>query len=637
MLTVVLYCWIQGVTEDMISSSASFDTGHVKIMSRAYAAESDQLPNDLALIGVSDLLNALKTEYTRMVWTPRIRFGGLLDIPDEQGETRAQGPVIGLGVDLFSSHSPEYSLLNLHQALVRGKLPEKPGEIVISEAFARRLNIQLRETATLISSTMYGSMAACNFTVAGTIRFGVGALDRGSMIADIEDVQFALNMEDAAGEILGFSEDFFYYPKRAADISGDFNAKYQNPDDEFSPVMKTLRDQGGLGEMLDLMDTFSGIVITIFVVVMSIVLWNAGLIGSMRRYGEIGVRLAIGEYKGRLYRAMIAESLMIGLFGSIVGTAVGLGIAYFMQEVGFDISSFTKNASMMISNVMRARITPAGFFIGFIPGLVATFLGTAISGISIYQRQTSQLMKERLIVVLLFLTTSSLTAQTLTGTEILKKVDENQIAQNRKITYEMVIHGRRGSRTLKAQSWIEGAERSFTEYLEPAREKGTKMLKLEDQLWTYSPSTDRTIKISGHMLRQSVMGSDLSYEDMMEDRHLLNLYEAEVVGEETYMERPCWILKLTAKVEDVAYHSRDVWIDQERYLALKESRYAKSGKLLKTTAVKSVMLVDDRWVGERVVFKDELKSGEGTEFIIKTAEFDIDIPEYIFSKAALRK
>ena len=139
------------------------------------------------------------------------------------------------------------------------------------------------------------------------------------------------------------------------------------------------------------------------------------------------------------------------------------------------------------------------------------------------------------------------------------------------------------------------------------------------------------------MLRQSVMGSDLSYEDMLEDRHLLKLYEAEVVGEEMLRERPCWVLKLTAKETDVAYHSRDIWVDKERYVALKEGRYAKSGKLLKTTEVQSVIMVDDRWVGERVVFKDELKSGKGTEFIIESVDFDVDIPEYIFSKAALKK
>ena len=244
---------------------------------------------------------------------------------------------------------------------------------------------------------------------------------------------------------------------------------------------------------------------------------------------------------------------------------------------------------------------------------------------------------KRLISVLLFFIVSMGSAQIPSGEDILQKVDENRIAQNRIGVYAMIVHGRRGDRTIKAKSWIEGADRSFTEYLAPAREKGTKMLKLEDQLWTYSPSTDRTIKISGHMLRQSVMGSDLSYEDMMEDRRLLKLYDAEVIGEEVFLERPCWILKMTAKVSDVAYYSRDILVDKEWYLPLKEKRYAKSGKLLKTTEIKSVIKVEDRWVGERIVFKDELKSGEGTEIVIESVDFDVDIPEHIFSKAALRK
>ena len=134
------------------------------------------------------------------------------------------------------------------------------------------------------------------------------------------------------------------------------------------------------------------------------------------------------------------------------------------------------------------------------------------------------------------------------GDWILKKIDENIGADNKIYQGKMIIQGRRGSRTVESKSWIQGDEKSFTEYLAPPREKGTKMLKLEDQLWTYSPSTDRTIKISGHMLRQSVMGSDLSYEDMMDDPHLAHLYAADVTGTETVEERACWLLQLTAKV-----------------------------------------------------------------------------------------
>lgn len=223
------------------------------------------------------------------------------------------------------------------------------------------------------------------------------------------------------------------------------------------------------------------------------------------------------------------------------------------------------------------------------------------------------------------------------GEWILERVDENFGSDNKIYVGQMVINGRRGSRTVKSKSWLQGLESSFTEYLAPAREKGTKMLKLGDQLWTYSPATDRTIKISGHMLRQSVMGSDLSYEDMMEDPKLGNLYNAKIIEEAVYLDRPCWVLELTGKKSDLAYHSRKIWVDKERYVSLKEDRYAKSGKLLKTTEVKKVEYIQDRWVPVQILFKDVLKKGKGTEMMLETIEFNADIPEYIFSKAALRK
>ena len=227
--------------------------------------------------------------------------------------------------------------------------------------------------------------------------------------------------------------------------------------------------------------------------------------------------------------------------------------------------------------------------------------------------------------------------ETLSAKEILRRIDRNQNAENRVLTSEMTIHGRRGSRTVKSNSWVEGTDKSFTEYVAPAREKGTKMLKLGDQLWTYSPSTDRTIKISGHLLRQSVMGSDLSYEDLMEDPSMEELYDATIEREEDIEGRACWVLDLTAKDGGVAYAQRKIWVDQERFLPLREHRFGKSGKLLKTTEVHEIDRVGDRWVIRHVTFKDALKKGKGTEFRVEKVEFNTKIPSRIFSKASLRR
>ncbi|GAB4383758.1 MAG: hypothetical protein Kow0075_15880 [Salibacteraceae bacterium] len=224
-----------------------------------------------------------------------------------------------------------------------------------------------------------------------------------------------------------------------------------------------------------------------------------------------------------------------------------------------------------------------------------------------------------------------------TAEDIIKKVDANLSSHSRVFVSDMVIHGRRTTRTVTSKTYSEGTEKSFTEYLAPDREKGTKMLKLEDMLWIYSPSTDRIIQISGHMLKQSVMGSDLSYEDMMEDRELMDIYDAAIAGEEIIDGRKTWIIELTAKVEDATYQRQKMWVDQEQYVPLKQEMYAKSGKLLKRVILSEVQKIGNRWYPTKMNYKDMLKDGEGTDFIIKEIAFDVDIPEYIFSKASLKK
>ncbi|MFC1477918.1 outer membrane lipoprotein-sorting protein [Candidatus Margulisiibacteriota bacterium] len=245
---------------------------------------------------------------------------------------------------------------------------------------------------------------------------------------------------------------------------------------------------------------------------------------------------------------------------------------------------------------------------------------------------------KKIALFLLFLFCSAILLAAPPSAEfILKKIDDNYTAETRKSTVTLIIKGRRGTRTLKARSWARGIERSFTEYLSPPREKGTKMLKLENELWIYSPQADRIIKIAGHMLRQSMMGSDMSYEDMMEDPVLANVYSAELTGEEIVNSRNCYVLKLTAKKDDASYHFRKIWVDKVRYLPLREDRFAKSGKLLKVTNITKVFKTGGRWYPKRIVFKDALKTGEGTEIIIDSIAFNAKVPRYIFSKAALRK
>ncbi len=396
-LTVFLHALLTGIVSTVVQSTAHFSTGHVRVTTRAYAKEADELPNDLALLGIDTLISELRRDHPDLLWSPRIRFGGILDIPDEHHETRAQAPVSGFAVDLLSEGSPEPRFLNIREAIVRGRLPQSAGEILIGDQLALTLKVVPGDTVTLIGSTMYGSMSVTNFIVAGTVRFGVAAMDRGTMIADVHDMQQAMDMQGGAGEILGFFPDDVYHEERAEALAAAFNDRHaitSSSNAEFLPVMGTLRSVSGLADYLDLVGFYSRIIIAVFTVAMSIVLWNAGLTGSIRRYGEIGVRLAVGENKTHVYLSMLAESVTIGALGSVTGTAVGLVLSYGLQAHGLDIGAFMKGSTIMVPNVVRTEVTPFTAIIGFLPGILATLLGTAFSGIGIYRRQTSQLFKE---------------------------------------------------------------------------------------------------------------------------------------------------------------------------------------------------------------------------------------------------
>jgi len=394
MLCVLTQAWVTGILGDIIDYNAKFATGHVKVMSKAYNEVKDQIPNDLALLDASHHVDKLKEEYPDMVWAERISFGGLMDSPNEDGETKEQGPTMGMAIDLLSENSLEIERLNLFNILVRGELPDSPGEVLLSEEFSQKLKVNPGDPITLITSTMYGSMSISNFTMAGTIRFGAPVLDKGGILADISDIRMALDMQDAISEILGYFPDNFYEDEDARQFSAIYNSKFSDPDNRFSPVMVPLSQQDDLiGGYLTMIDTMVSVVVSVFMIAMAIVLWNAGLLGGLRRYGEMGLRMAIGEHKSHIYRSMLNESLVIGIVGSIVGTAIGLGFAKLLEQ-GLDFSAMLQGSTMMMSGIYRAQITPAAYYIGFIPGIFATLLGTALAGIGIYKRQTAQLFKE---------------------------------------------------------------------------------------------------------------------------------------------------------------------------------------------------------------------------------------------------
>jgi len=398
-VTLVIFTigFMQGMLNNLLLDTAVILTGHEKVVTRAYSEESQLMPNDLALIDVDQLIESLEQEYPDFFWSPRITFAGLLDVPDENGETKFQGPVIAFGIDFLNDESRQVEIWELERSLVDGKLPENSNDALISSKLADQLNISAGESVTFIGSTMDNAFTTYNFNVSGTFNLRKGQTDKQMMLVDLSGARLALDMDNAASAIFGFTHSLYYDDETAVALRTDYNNTKSDSLDIFSPFMLALRDGNQMGTMVDISGAMMAIMGGIFLVIVMIVLWNMGLMNGLRRYGEIGLRLAMGESKGQVYRSMISEAVIIGLTGTVVGTGIGLAITYYVQENGIDYTKGIEalsNSSMVMPNIFYAQVTPDLFYIGFIPGVLATVLGTMLAGIAIYKREMAQLFKE---------------------------------------------------------------------------------------------------------------------------------------------------------------------------------------------------------------------------------------------------
>ncbi len=223
-----------------------------------------------------------------------------------------------------------------------------------------------------------------------------------------------------------------------------------------------------------------------------------------------------------------------------------------------------------------------------------------------------------------------------TGAQILKRMDANQTFKT--VAYAGTMTIDLGNRVLvkEMRSVAEGASKAFVEFVNP-EDRGTRYLKLNDEMWIYFPEDQETVKISGHLLKEGMMGSDVSYEDALESDSLEDKYDIKVLGSETVDGRTCWVLDLKANTKTAPYDRQKIWVDAERYVSLKGEMYAKSGKLLKESRALAVKAFGSRWFVTKLRMEDKLRKGNGTVFEMQDLRFDVALPADMFTMRRLSR
>ncbi len=230
----------------------------------------------------------------------------------------------------------------------------------------------------------------------------------------------------------------------------------------------------------------------------------------------------------------------------------------------------------------------------------------------------------------LFLFAAAAPASAITAEEIVRKMEANQVHASSRIEGTLIITDRFGVKTTTFISHSRGEEEALIEFTSPA-EAGQKILRTNDEIYLFYPDAEEVIRIQGSALRDAVLGSDFSYEDMTGDKGLLDSFAVTLEGTEILDGAPCYRILLKAKSRNVPYPQERIWVDAATFVGMRIEKYSLSGALLKEMIVLDTAVRNGRTFPVHVIMKDSMKKDSSTEFIITKIEIGVSIPDSLFS------
>ncbi|MCK5191011.1 MAG: outer membrane lipoprotein-sorting protein [Methylococcales bacterium] len=258
------------------------------------------------------------------------------------------------------------------------------------------------------------------------------------------------------------------------------------------------------------------------------------------------------------------------------------------------------------------------------------------------------MLKKSTTIGLIIILFTALSMQThaqdkkLSGREIMLKVDNIPDGDDRKSTMHITLINHRGrtrERTVLSYQKDYGKDtKTIMYFLKPADVKGIGFLSYEyddlstnDDRWLYLPALDLVKRIAASDKRTSFVGSDFLYEDvsgrsLQADKHVL-------IGTDANY----YIVENTpVAADEVEFSKYIMYIHKTTFLPISTEYYDKQGVKYKTYTALAVDTVE----GRPTITKSEaknLQTGGSTLMEYSSVQYDVGIPDDIFSERYLRK
>ncbi len=239
-----------------------------------------------------------------------------------------------------------------------------------------------------------------------------------------------------------------------------------------------------------------------------------------------------------------------------------------------------------------------------------------------------------LILITICAFTFSLVAQTPSGNQILKKVEETMLAPKSTVAEAtMILIDRRGKQKVrKIKMWSKGKKKRVIKFLSPADVRGVGFLVLSDnEMYLYMPAFKKIRRIASHVKHQSFMGTDFSYDEIGTTEYTRH-YTGKLLKA---TEREYIIEANRKKSSDKEYDKLKMWVDKTSFLPVKVEMYKKN-KLKKVMINKKIEKIGKYWMATDVVITT-VKKKHKTRLKLENIKFDKAVPDSIFTKRYLKR
>jgi len=239
----------------------------------------------------------------------------------------------GTGVKILGIRpDEEMKVTNIHEKLVEGDYFESDvrNPVLVGQKLVEKLKVKLGSKVVLTIQDVDNNITYGAFRIVGIYNTANNAFDEMNIFVQFEDLARLTNFPaEASHEIAVLGKDLEDVAKLKADIMDLAPGKDVMTWKELSPEMSYLTEA---------MDLFMYVFIIIILLALLFGIVNTMLMAVLERTKEIGMLMAIGMNKTRVFTMILLETIFLSLTGGILGVALGYLVSKFFGTHPVDLS-----------------------------------------------------------------------------------------------------------------------------------------------------------------------------------------------------------------------------------------------------------------------------------------------------------